>query len=125
MLWFKSPWYYWHTGQRPVALASLLLSTLVMAGLVVVFSGLSVWAVAVSLLLDSVGLALLLVYIFVIRCYLPDLAIGPLDSFVSTELVLPLLLGIVITRTVTLGVARVMGSHAMGAATGRRIAPLV
>lgn len=124
LLRFKSPWYYWHTGRRRVALISLLISVLVMAGLAALSSGLSLWALAPALVLDSLGVGLLLVYLFVIRGYLPDLAIDALDAFVSMEILLPLLLGVVITRCVTWGVARFLGNTA-GEVLRHPVSPVV
>lgn len=103
-----SPWYYWYRGQRLVATLGLVLSALIMAGLALMTADLSLWAAAGSLLLNWAGFALLVFYVLLARSHLPDLAIGAMDSWLAIEILLPILLGFLITRCVTFCVARLL-----------------
>ncbi|WP_295400809.1 hypothetical protein [uncultured Thiocystis sp.] len=102
---FKSHWYYWYTAQKPIAILSMILSIAVMTLCLTLAAGCSIWGIIVAVLLDSLGFWLTILYVFVLRTYIPELAQDQMDSLVATQLALPLLLGFFIVRVSTFLVA--------------------
>lgn len=111
MKWFKSPWFYWHTGYPFIAITSVCLSALLMVAVFVAAAGFSVWGVIVAVLLDAVGLLLVALYLLFFRTHIPDfigLQAG-VDRFVVQQLLAPMLVGFFVTRAVTFFVAKARG----------------
>ena len=108
---FKSPWFYWHTGQRRIALFSWLGSGFLLWIGFVALAGFSIWGVVLALVLDAAGFWLALGYLVLLRPYLPaGLGLrGGADTFIAQQIVLPVLLGCLVTRTVTFLVANACG----------------
>ncbi len=110
-LHLRSHRYYWYTGQKRIAIASLLVSSVIMLVCLVVGAGYSVWGIVVSLLLDSVGFWLAMIYFLVLRSHVPGLGLSYVDTWISTQLLWPLILGAFITRVSTLLVARTISTN--------------
>jgi hypothetical protein len=75
MFKFKSPWFFWYTGNYGIAITSIVLSSVIMFILLVIGAGISMWGVITAILLDAVGLWIAVVYFFALRDYL-----GNIDS---------------------------------------------
>ncbi|HAO32574.1 MAG TPA: hypothetical protein PLP22_03955 [Candidatus Competibacter sp.] len=108
---FKSPWFYWHTGYKAIAVSSMILSLLILWLGFAVVAGFSIWGVIVAVLLDALGLLLVVLYLGFFRAYIPDF-IGlqtNADAFVIEQLLLPMLVGFFLTRAITFFVARARG----------------
>ena len=112
-LWryYKSPWFYWHTGHRRIAVLSLLGSGIVLWGGFVALAGFSIWGVVLALVLDAAGFWLALGYLLFLRTALPAWAglRDHADAFIVQQLLVPVLLGFLVTRTVTFFVAKACG----------------
>lgn len=97
---FKSPWYYWHTGQKKIAVLSMLLSTgMLWMGLGATV-GFSMGGILLALLLDGVGFGLALLYLIFLRAYIPEWIglQGQVDAVVMNGLIWPLLVGFFVSR---------------------------
>ena len=108
---FKSPWFYWHTGYKAIAVSSVGLSALLMLVGFVVAAGVSAWGVVIAVLLDAVGLLLVVLYLLFLRAYIPDW-IGlqaNADTFILHQLLVPMLVGFFVTRAITFFVAKAFG----------------
>lgn len=105
---FKSPWFYWYTGRKGVAVASLIASALVMWAAFGLVAGFSLWSIIIAVVLDAVGFWIALLYLLFIRTYIPGLLgfQATADTFVVNQLALPLLLGFFVTRATTFFVAK-------------------
>jgi hypothetical protein len=111
---FKSHWYYWYTGRKSVAILSMILSILVTTLCLTLALGCSIWGIVVAILLDSAGFWLTAVYVFVLRSSIPELAQGQVDALIVTQLVLPMLFGLFVTRVSTFLVAKALAIQAKG-----------
>jgi len=60
---FKSPWYYWHTGHKKIALLSMLLSAGILWICLGATVGFSMIGIILAILLDGIGLGLALLYL--------------------------------------------------------------
>lgn len=97
---FKSPWYYWHTGQKKIAVLSMLLSTgMLWIGLGATV-GFSMGGILLAILLDGVGFGLALLYLIFLRAYIPEWIglQGHVDAVVMNGLIGPLLVGFFVSR---------------------------
>ncbi|MBK7540584.1 MAG: hypothetical protein IPP10_08085 [Candidatus Competibacteraceae bacterium] len=108
---FKSPWFYWHTGRKRVAIASLIVSTLAMWTAFVLAAGFSLWSIIIAVLLDAVGFWLALAYLLFLRSHLPGFTglQSIADFFIVNQLAIPLLIGFFATRAATYWVAKACG----------------
>ncbi|MFZ1327266.1 MAG: hypothetical protein WAT67_14825 [Candidatus Contendobacter sp.] len=107
----KSPWFYWHIGHRRIAVLSLLGSGALLWTGFVALAGFSFWGVALALVLDAAGFWLALAYLLFLRPYLPAWIglRGSADAFIAQQVVVPVLLGFLVTRVVTVLVAKACG----------------
>ena len=108
---FRSPWFYWHTGRKRVAVASLIVSTLVMWTAFVLVAGFSLWSIIIAVLLDAVGFWLALAYLLFLRSHIPDFTglQSTADFFVANQLIIPMLASFFATRAATFLVAKACG----------------
>ena len=108
---FKSHWFYWHTGQKRIALTSMAASGL-LSGLVLSLAvGCSLWAVLLAVLFDAAGLFLAVVYLFALRWYLPE-GLGVqshADTLAIQLLALPAIVGFLLNRGCAFMVAKRLG----------------
>ncbi len=101
----KSYWYYWHTGNKFVAVISMILSAAV-TGLVLALSiGFSIWGIILAVLLDSIGFLVVLIYVAV-RSDLPSLVLEQSDAFMLNQFVVPLCIAFLVGRLITFWVAK-------------------
>lgn len=108
---FKSPWFYWHTGQKRIALISLAMSGLVSGLVLILVAGCSAWSILLALLLDAAGLLVALVYVVVARWSIPA-GFGlqaHIDTVVFELVLLPALVGFVLNRACAFLTARACG----------------
>lgn len=107
---FKSPWYYWHTGHKVIALSSLTLSTLILWA-VLGSAGFSPWGILLALLLDAAGFWLALLYLLVLRPYVPAFSSlqAQVDALIIYQFAIPMLLGFLLNRASSFLVARLSG----------------
>lgn len=108
---FKSPWFYWHTGHRGIAIISLLASTLMLWIGLWITTGFSVAGVILAVILDTIGFWLALIYLLVLRSYLPEL-IGlkaAADLLMLKQFIWPLLAGFFSNRICSFIVAKICG----------------
>jgi predicted neutral ceramidase superfamily lipid hydrolase len=103
----KSYWYYWYTGSKTLAVISMVLTALLVDMGMFIAAGLSLWGVAIAVLLDSIGFWLAVIYALALRNYLPDMLRADADTLVVSQFVIPLLATFVIGRLVTWSVAAV------------------
>ncbi len=126
---FKSPWFYWHTEHKFIALLSMLVSTVILWIFLVVGAGFSIWGIIIAVLLDAVGLWVALIYMVALRDYIGDIDNSihniPLinnfdfisslylqdkaDNLVITNFVIPLIVGFVVSRISSYVVAKMGG----------------
>lgn len=108
---YKSPWFYWHTGHRRIAVLGLLLSSVALWSGFVLLAGFSIWGVVLALVLDAAGFWLALAYLLFLRTYLPTWTglRDSADAFIVEQLLVPVLLGFLVTRTITFLVAKACG----------------
>ncbi|MBK5965295.1 hypothetical protein CCR95_14675 [Thiocystis minor] len=90
----------------------MILSILVTTLCLTLALGCSIWGIVVAILLDSAGFWLTAVYVFVLRSSIPELAQGQMDALIATHLVLPMLLGLFVTRASTFLVAKALAVKA-------------
>ncbi len=102
----KSYWYYWHTGNKPVAVISMILTAAVIGLILVLSVGFSMWGVILAVLLDSIGFLVIIIYVMV-RNHLPDLLLEQADALVFNQFVIPVCIAFVVGRFVTLWVAKI------------------
>ena len=108
---FKSPWYYWHTGHKKIALLSMLLSTGILWICLGATVGFSIVGIILAILLDGIGLGLALLYLIFLRAYIPEWTSlqSNADAFVMNILIWPLLAGFFVSRISSFVVAKVGG----------------
>ena len=108
---FKSPWYYWHTGHKKIALLSMLLSTGILWICLGATMGFSMIGIILAILLDGIGLGLALLYLIFLRAYIPEWISlqSNADAFVMNILIWPLLAGFFVSRISSFVVAKVGG----------------
>lgn len=106
---FKSPWYYWHTGHKRIALASMAASALVSWVFLFAVSGFSLFAVLVAVLLDSADVFLALAYLFLLRGCVLGFLHSTADALVFQSLAVPLMVGFFVSRVSSYWVARRLG----------------
>lgn len=108
---FKSPWYYWHTGHKKIALLSMLLSTGILWICLGATVGFSMIGIILAILLDGIGLGLALLYLIFLRAYIPEWTSlqSNADAFVMNILIWPLLAGFFVSRISSFVVAKVSG----------------
>ncbi|HPE61908.1 MAG: hypothetical protein KDI15_13470 [Thiothrix sp.] len=109
MKYFRSYWYYWYTGQPVVALVSMAGSFLLLFLGLVWLGGFSLWGVLLALVLDALGLVFVLIYVLVLRTFVPDLLVVQADFWVLNQFVLPAIAAFFVSRLVTGVVARLWG----------------
>ncbi len=101
----RSYWYYWHTGNKLVAVISMILTTLVLWLGLVLAAGLSIWGVILAVLLDSVGFWVIVIYAVALRHYLPSVLLEQSDTLIQQQLILPMLASFLVGRIITFYVA--------------------
>ena len=69
---FDSPWFYWYTGNKIIAIVSIILSTLVMWLLLFKVMDFSIIGVIIAVLLDVNGFLLIFMYLIFLRNYIPE-----------------------------------------------------
>ncbi|MDQ5909469.1 MAG: hypothetical protein QG599_1564 [Pseudomonadota bacterium] len=108
---FKSPWYYWHTGQKKIALLSMLLSAGILWIGLGATVGFSIAGIILAILLDGIGLGLALLYLIILRTYIPEWINlkNNADALVMNILIWPLLMGFFVSRISTFIVAKSTG----------------
>ena len=108
---FKSPWYYWHTGQKKIALLSMLLSAGILWMALGATVGFSIVGIILAILLDGIGLGLALLYLTILRAYIPEWINlkNNADVLVMNILIWPLLMGFFVSRISTFVVAKSTG----------------
>ena len=108
---FKSPWYYWHTGHKKIALLSMLLSAGILWICLGATVGFSMIGIILAILLDGIGLGLALLYLIFLRAYIPEWTSlqSNADAFVINILIWPLLAGFFVSRISSFVVAKVGG----------------
>jgi len=108
---FKSPWYYWHTGHKKIALLSMLLSAGILWICLGATMGFSMIGIILAILLDGIGLGLALLYLIFLRAYIPEWTSlqSNADAFVMNILIWPLLAGFFVSRISSFVVAKVGG----------------
>ena len=108
---FKSPWYYWHTGHKTIALLSMLLSAEILWICLGATVGFSMIGIILAILLDGIGLGLALLYLIFLRAYIPEWTSlqSNADAFVMNILIWPLLAGFFVSRISSFVVAKVGG----------------
>jgi len=108
---FKSPWYYWHTGHKKIALLSMLLSAGILWICLGATVGFSMIGIILAILLDGIGLGLALLYLIFLRAYIPEWTSlqSNADAFVMNILIWPLLAGFFVSRISSFVVAKVGG----------------
>ena len=108
---FKSPWYYWYTGHKKIALLSMLLSTGILWICLGATVGFSMIGIILAILLDGIGLGLALLYLIFLRAYIPEWTSlqSNADAFVINILIWPLLAGFFVSRISSFVVAKVGG----------------
>lgn len=101
----KSYWYYWYTGNKTVAVISMI-SSAALTGLVLALSiGFSLWGIMLAVLLDAVGFLVILIYVAV-RSDLPSLVLEQTDAFMLDQFVIPLCIAFLLGRLITFWVAK-------------------
>lgn len=111
---FKSPWYYWHTGYKKIAIFSMVLSAAIMAVIMLLTTGFSLWGILLAVILDSTAFWLAVAYLLLLR----DSATawlglqGYLDAFIIKQLLIPMLCGLFISRISSFLVARFLSTQA-------------
>ncbi len=108
---FRSHWYYWYTGQKISAITSVAISTLIVWGSLAFIVGFSLPLVLLIVILDALGFWLVLLYLFILRPYLPEFANiqGQMDSFVIYNLLATFLVSLIANRAITYLIARRLG----------------
>ncbi|SEB10658.1 hypothetical protein SAMN05660964_03577 [Thiothrix caldifontis] len=101
----KSYWYYWHTGNKPVAVISMILSAAVTGVVLALSVGFSIWAIILAVLLDSIGFLVILIYV-IVRGYFPSLMLEQADAFVLYQLMIPVCIAFLAGRLITFWVAK-------------------
>ncbi len=96
----KSYWYYWHTGNKPVAVVSMILTAAVVGGMLAFSGGASLWGVVLAVLLDSIGFAVILLYV-IVRGSLPEWLLEQADDLILNQFVIPISIAFVVGRLVT------------------------
>jgi uncharacterized membrane protein len=103
----KSYWYYWYTGNKTLAVISMALTAVLVGMGMFITAGLSLWGVAIAVLLDSLGFWLAVIYALALRNYLPDMLLADADTLVLKQFIIPLMATCVVGRLVTWSVATV------------------
>ncbi len=104
---FKSPWYYWHTGYKSIALLSIGCSAAIMALLMLLTTGFSLWGILLAIALDAAAFWLALAYLILRFTNSAWFGLqGYMDAFIIKQLLLPMLCGIFILRLCSFVVAR-------------------
>ena len=109
---FKSPHFYWHTGNKSIAVKSMIVSTAVMWFSLAVTAGFSIWGIIIALLLDAVGFWIALIYFFFLRSYIPNFVVDfqeKADILMMTQLLIPVFMGFFISRASSFFVAKRAG----------------
>lgn len=103
---FKSYWYYWHTGQKLVALVSMILTALLVGAGMFWAVGFSLWGIILAVLLDTVGFFVAIIYALVLREYLPTMFVPKVDELIIYQFVIPTIAVFILGRLVTFVVAK-------------------
>jgi hypothetical protein len=112
---FKNHWYYWHTGNKLIAVTSVILSTVTMWLLLVVSAGFSVWGIIIAVILDVNSFLLVLIYFLALRPHIPDVPDyypsylhfrEKADEFIEKQFVLPIVAAFFVSRLSTFFVAK-------------------
>lgn len=102
----RSYWYYWHTGNKLVAIISMILTTAVLWLGLVLAAGLSIWGIILAVLLDAVGFWVVVIYAVALRNYLPSVMLEQGDALIQQHFVLPMLAAFLVGRIITFYVAK-------------------
>ena len=102
---FKSPWYYWHAGYKYQSLLILVACAAASWLLLGLSAGFDILLILILIVLDAVGLILLLVYLLLLRPYIPPILGDYVDNMAIWHFVLAAM-SVVINRCVTYFIAR-------------------
>lgn len=109
---FKSPWFFWYTGHKLIAVFSMLFSAGMLGFMLAATEGFSIWAIIIAVLLDAVGFWIALIYVLVLRNYVTlipffqDSVQNFFDALVMNHLVVPVFLGFFSSRLASFVVAK-------------------
>ena len=112
MVYFKSPWFFWYTGHKAIACASMVFSTAMMWLILAASANFSIWAIIIAVLLDSLGLWIALIYLFALRTYIDQLPMfqnfvrNLFDNLVLHHMVVPVLIGFFTSRLASFVIAK-------------------
>jgi len=108
---FRSHWYYWYTGHPWIAVLSVGVSTLILWVISGFITGFSLVGLLVIVLLDALGFWLAMLYLLLLRPLLPEWSglQGSADAFIVQQWGVPLLIGVFLSRSVSLVVAKISG----------------
>jgi glucan phosphoethanolaminetransferase (alkaline phosphatase superfamily) len=102
----RSYWYYWHTGNKLIAIISMILTTAALWLGLVIAAGLSIWGVILAVLLDTVGFWVVVIYAVALRNYLPSVLVEQGDTLIQQQFLLPVLTAFLVGRIITFYVAK-------------------
>ncbi|MGB5598065.1 MAG: hypothetical protein WBM66_05045, partial [Thiothrix litoralis] len=106
----KSYWYYWHTGNKSVAITSMTLSTAVTWLVLAISAGFSIWGIILAVLLDTLGFWIVVTYLalrsYLPSSYLPKFLMEEGDKLIMNQFVIPVCIALVVGRLITLLVAK-------------------
>lgn len=100
----KSYWHYWYSGNKPVAITSMVLNAIVLGLVFVISAGFSIWGIIIAVLLDSLGLLFIVAYYF-LRDNLPAFLLENGDLFILNQFIIPVCIAFVSGRLITFWVA--------------------
>ena len=117
----KSDGFYWHTGYKRIAiygmLASVVLTTLLCGVILADFSALGIGfclvIVALSAMLDTLGLVLIITYFIFFRSYIPEsfltVDVRPRIDHIALLFSYPIIASFIINRVSTFFMAKLFG----------------
>ncbi|NOT86455.1 MAG: hypothetical protein HOP02_17110 [Methylococcaceae bacterium] len=112
---FKSVWFYWYTGHKNIALLSMLLNTLIMWLVLVLGAGLSIWGILIAVLLDALGFWMALIYLAIRHNLTGWWSLQEkVDQLFITQLLIPFLVSLVLSRVSSFLVAKCLGYKFVG-----------
>lgn len=113
----RNHWYYWYTGHKTVAVASMALSTAIIWWLSGWLAAFSIWSIMVAVFFDASGIVLALLYAGLLRAHIPELPEylpdylhldlrGKADELVMGQVVEPIIVACFVNRVTAFVVAR-------------------
>jgi len=107
MNYFKNHWYYWHTGNKLIAITSVILSTVTMWLLLVISSGFSIWGIIIAVVLDLNSFLLVFIYFVALRSHIPEVPDhypayfhfrDRADELIEKQFILPIMVAFFVSR---------------------------